>query len=65
LSLLLLYCLAKDNYPLILGLSIGIGVPLMLGILGGFIYYLKVMKPKQKVVISNGSNTILLPPVIT
>ncbi len=38
------------DLPLILGLSLGIGIPVTAGIIGGLIYYFKVFKPKQKVI---------------
>jgi hypothetical protein len=42
-----------DDLPLILGLSLGIGIPVAIGIAGGFIYYFKIVKPKQKVIPDN------------
>ncbi|CAF4889118.1 unnamed protein product, partial [Rotaria sp. Silwood2] len=37
---------AKPNLALILGLSLGLGIPFVLGILIGLVYYFKVYKPK-------------------
>ncbi|CAF0748086.1 unnamed protein product [Rotaria sp. Silwood1] len=38
----------EQDLGLILGLSLGLGIPFVLGILVGFIYYFKIRKPKQK-----------------
>ncbi|CAF1410064.1 unnamed protein product [Adineta steineri] len=43
-----------NNLPLILGLSLGIGIPVLLAIVGGFIYYLKV-RPSSSAVRSSGN----------
>ncbi|CAF4508727.1 unnamed protein product [Rotaria sp. Silwood2] len=39
----------KPNLALILGLSLGLGIPFVLGILIGLVYYFKVYKPKVRV----------------
>ncbi|CAF2070883.1 unnamed protein product [Rotaria magnacalcarata] len=45
--------ISTSNLPLIIGLSVGLGVPIVLGVIGGLIYYIKVVIPKKKVFISN------------
>jgi hypothetical protein len=42
---------------LILGLSLGLGIPFVIAIIGGLIYYFKVYKPKQRVKPSNGTSS--------
>jgi hypothetical protein len=42
-----------DDLALILGLSLGLGIPVTATIISGLIYYFKVFKPKQKVIPSN------------
>jgi hypothetical protein len=51
------YLAKDDDLPLILGLSLGIGIPVLLAILGGLIYYFKVVKPKGKVIPNKGTTT--------
>ncbi|CAF0924894.1 unnamed protein product [Rotaria sordida] len=38
---------SKNNLPLILGLTLGLALPLCLGIIGGLVYYYKVYRPKH------------------
>jgi hypothetical protein len=37
--------------PLILGLALGVGVPVVLLTVGALVYYCKIIKPKQKIVV--------------
>jgi hypothetical protein len=48
---------STNKLPLILGLSIGIGVPVLLAVIGGLIYYFKVYKPRQKIIPKNDTTT--------
>ncbi|CAM4984783.1 unnamed protein product [Rotaria socialis] len=49
----------KSNLPLILGLVLGLGLPITLAVSGGLVYYFKVVKPKQKVTVHDaGENDI-------
>jgi hypothetical protein len=44
---------------LILGLALGIGIPVILGIVGGLIYYIKVYKPKSGKVVPVETDTTI------
>ncbi|CAF3369978.1 unnamed protein product [Rotaria sp. Silwood1] len=38
---------SDKNLPLILGLTLGLGLPICLGIIGGLVYYFKIYRPKH------------------
>jgi hypothetical protein len=42
-----LWFIAGKNLPLILGLTLGLGIPASLATIGGLVYYLKIYRPGQ------------------
>ncbi|CAF4657202.1 unnamed protein product, partial [Rotaria sp. Silwood2] len=51
----------SNNLGLILGLSLGLGIPAVAASIGGIVYYLKIAKPKSKVIVQNSNATTEIP----
>ncbi|CAF1082775.1 unnamed protein product, partial [Adineta steineri] len=52
----------KPNLGLLLGLSLGIGIPVLIALIGGFLCCLKKIRPNKKVNIIHDNNDIPLVP---
>ncbi|CAF1400215.1 unnamed protein product, partial [Rotaria sordida] len=46
----------SNNLGLILGLSLGLGIPALLALIGGIVYCVKKPNPKSKVQVQNSTN---------
>ncbi|CAF3903258.1 unnamed protein product [Rotaria sordida] len=46
----------SNNLGLILGLSLGLGIPALLALIGGIVYFVKKPNPKSKVQVQNSTN---------
>ncbi|CAF1060928.1 unnamed protein product [Rotaria sp. Silwood1] len=52
---------SSNNLGLILGLSLGLGIPALLSVIGGVVYCLKTSKTRSKVVVQNSKGTAEIP----
>ncbi|CAF4964905.1 unnamed protein product, partial [Rotaria sp. Silwood1] len=51
----------SNNLGLILGLSLGLGIPALLSVIGGVVYFIKKTKARPKVVAQNSKGTAEIP----
>lgn len=52
-----------SNFALILGLSLGLGILVVICVIGAVVYYLKVVKPKTKVMATAAKEDVLMEPM--